>query len=83
MAHHERTYSHTFEVDETKASGLIAKTLHENKVFLSGSSVGKGLIKSAKRYIETENTEDSFYVVDIGMIVSQGTLLTLWVCGVC
>jgi len=72
MARHERSYSQTFEVDETQASGILAKTLHENKVFLSGSSVGKGLISSAKHYIETEATEGSFYVVDIGMVVSQG-----------
>jgi hypothetical protein len=72
MTQRERTYSHTFEVDETQASGILAKTLQENNVFLSGSSVGKGLLTSAKYYIEKENTEDSFYVVDIGMVVSQG-----------
>ena len=76
MTQRERAYSHTFEVDETQASGIFAKTLHANNVYLSGSSVGKGLQTSAKYYIEKENTEDSFYVVDIGMVVSQGKCST-------
>ena len=89
MAQRERSFSQTFEVDETQASGIFAKTLHQNNVFLSGSSVGKGLCKSARHYIEKEKTEDSFYVIDIGMVVSQGkydshtlTTLELLVCPV-
>ena len=79
MFHHRnRTRSHSFaDIDEAKASGLLTDIIRENNVFLGGSSIGKGL-KTAARYqmqqLLKHNpsiVEDGFYVVDLGILVSQ------------
>jgi ornithine decarboxylase len=79
MFHHRnRTRSHSFaDIDEAKASGLLTDIIRENNVFLGGSSIGKGL-KTAARYqmqqLLQHNpsiVEDGFYVVDLGILVSQ------------
>mmetsp|Transcript_31824 Transcript_31824/g.46632 ORF Transcript_31824/g.46632 Transcript_31824/m.46632 type:complete len:654 (-) Transcript_31824:830-2791(-) len=84
------------EIDESQASAVLTKLLQENNVMLGGSSMGRGLKRAARFYIQNGNahrhlpnhfdlpgandlnpdvlrnpTEESFYVVDIGVIVSQ------------
>lgn len=79
MFHHRnRSRSHSFaDIDECKASGLLTDIIRDNNVFLGGSSIGKGL-KTAARYqmqqLLKHNpsiVEDGFYVVDLGILVSQ------------
>jgi diaminopimelate decarboxylase len=73
-----RARSHSFaDIDEAQASGLLTDIIRENNVFLGGSSIGKGL-KTAARYqmqqLLKHNpsiVEDGFYVVDLGILVSQ------------
>lgn len=95
---HQRRVS-SLAVDEAQASNLLTQVLHENDVFVGGSSLGKGLKKAANFYFnehlatqqkpshlelpgredladdvdekELLPLEDSFYVVDIAMVVSQ------------
>mmetsp|Transcript_31615 Transcript_31615/g.48048 ORF Transcript_31615/g.48048 Transcript_31615/m.48048 type:complete len:163 (+) Transcript_31615:172-660(+) len=84
------------EIDESQASAVLTKLLQENNVMLGGSSMGRGLKRAARFYIQNGDahrslpnhfdlpgandlnpdvlrnpTEESFYVVDIGVIVSQ------------
>lgn len=83
-------------IDESEASGVLSDVVKESKVFLGGSSIGKGLKKAVTYYMENNlmkmepdayfnlpgaddldeaaekiPLEKSFYVVDIGIVVSQ------------
>ena len=40
------------DVDEAQASGILADVFRESDVYLGGSSVGKGLKKAARYYLE-------------------------------
>ena len=97
MGQAERTRSNSFAcIDEAQASGILTDVLQENKVFVGGSSLGKGLSRAAKYYMknklstmprpihfqlpgaadlvataETMPLEDPFYVLDLGVVVSQ------------
>ena len=112
-----RTRSHSFfhEIDESKASGNLSSFLRESKVYLGGSSMGKGLVHAAEYYLNEKLAkqplpdylrnlpgakdlndnlalcinedgkhdskdgsgdgmmpiEDSFYILDIGVCISQ------------
>jgi ornithine decarboxylase len=83
--------------DNVKASGHLADLLREKKVFLGGSSFGKGLKRAARYYLSERaankekpdyfslagakdlnidmefnpGMEEAFYVLDIGVLVSQ------------
>jgi hypothetical protein len=64
-------------IDETESSGILSNLFRANQVFLGGSSMGLGLTKAARFYLnEREKSEgmaveESFYVIDLGVIVSQ------------
>jgi len=82
-------------IDEVESSGILSNVLRENKVFLGGSPIGKGLNRAARYYLSeciTKATpehfelpgaadindnvdltpiEESFFVVDLGIVVSQ------------
>ena len=79
---HSRTQSKSFaDLDTTSASGILDDIIHDNGVFLGGSSIGKGFKKAAKTYLKQQtdaaqtqagfDPEDAFYVVDLGVLVSQ------------
>ena len=65
------------------ASDLLQDILKENEVFIGGSSIGKGFKSAARHFLRTSPTakfdkmtlslprEAAFYVVDIGVVVSQ------------
>jgi ornithine decarboxylase len=67
----------------TTASGLLEDILTENDVFVGGSSIGKGFMRAARHYLRSSGQtelpaldvtlphEAAFYVVDIGVVVSQ------------
>ena len=85
--HHNRTLSKSFaDIDTTSATGILDGILRDNDVFLGGSSIGKGFKKAAKTYLKRQeeaeadaaeqsqgdfDPEDAFYVVDLGVLVSQ------------
>jgi len=82
-------------VEET--SGILSKVLKDNRVYLGGSSIGKGLAKAARYHLGEKLLqgkgnealvaaadlhfgipprphpvqEESFFVVDLGIVVSQ------------
>jgi hypothetical protein len=64
-------------IDETESSGILSNLLRANQVFLGGAAMGIGLTKAARFYLsEREKSEgmaveESFYVIDLGVIVSQ------------
>jgi ornithine decarboxylase len=95
MDRHQRNLSF-HDVDEAQASGILADVFRESDVYLGGSSVGKGLKKAARYYLEdrlagapkpshlllpgaadlnpdadTMPLEEAFYVIDLGVVVSQ------------
>jgi hypothetical protein len=51
MGRHQRSLSF-HDVDEAQASGILADVFRESDVYLGGSSVGKGLKKAARYYLE-------------------------------
>jgi hypothetical protein len=51
MGHLQRKNSF-HDVDEAQASGILADVFRESDVYLGGSSVGKGLKKAARYYLE-------------------------------
>lgn len=75
------------DIDEATASGVLSDVLKEYDVYLGGSSMGKGLEHAAKYYLRRlepipekddalvesfqPTPEDPFYIVDIGVVVSQ------------
>ena len=84
------------DIDEADASGKLGQVVKESKIWLGGSSIGKGLKKAANYYMAhhlqeecnaetsylnlpgakhlnhtTLPLEDSFHVIDMGVIVSQ------------
>jgi hypothetical protein len=95
MGRHERNESFS-GIDEVESSGILSDVVRKNEVFLGGSSVGKGLTKAARYFLNERLAkapvpehfefagaselnddalltplEDSFYVLDIGVLVSQ------------
>ncbi|CAB9516488.1 Antizyme inhibitor 1 [Seminavis robusta] len=70
-----RSRSSSFaDLDEVQASGILEDIVRENNVLLGGSSIGKGFKKAARAYLkqqQLEVVEDAFYVVDLGVLVSQ------------
>lgn len=70
-------------ITSSYASDLLQDILKENEVFVGGSSIGKGFKKAARHYLRTSSIakyeqmnlslprEAAFYVVDIGVVVSQ------------
>jgi len=84
---HHRTRSGSFGSKEEAhfASGILTDILRDNHVMLGGSSIGKGLKIAAKSFLKKQEqelatmgvldaaalVEDAFYVVDLGVIVSQ------------
>jgi hypothetical protein len=95
MGRHARNVSFS-GIDEVESSGILSDVVRKNQVFLGGSSVGKGLTKAARYFLQERVSkapvpehfelagaselnvdalltplEDSFYVVDIGVLVSQ------------
>ena len=84
------------DVDPEQTSGILSDVFKESNVYLGGSSMGKGLKKAARFYLEQrindyENpdhfkamgaqdlkpdcdmmpVEEPFYIVDLGIVVSQ------------
>jgi hypothetical protein len=65
------------KIDETESSGILSNLFRANQVFLGGAAMGIGLTKAARFYLneraksEAMAVEESFYVVDLGVIVSQ------------
>lgn len=54
------------------ADGALSDLLRQNNVYLGGSCMGKGFRRAARYYLQEEHKDDdSFYVVDIGVVVSQ------------
>lgn len=51
MAPQERALSFQ-DIDESQASGMLSDVVKESKVFLGGSSIGKGLKKAVTYYME-------------------------------
>ena len=69
-------------LDEIESEGILRDVIRENNVILGGSSIGKGLTRAACYHLgvggktngQTDPTtprEDAFYVVDLGVVVSQ------------
>lgn len=64
-------------IDEAESSGILADLLRDNDVFLGGAAMGIGLTKAARFYLSEREkvnkvvVEESFYVVDLGVVVSQ------------
>ena len=50
MGRHARSQSFA-NIDEAQASGILADVLKEANVYLAGSSLGKGLKKAARYYL--------------------------------
>jgi hypothetical protein len=93
----ERGESISFEnVQPEEASGVLEDVLRDNEVYLGGGSIGKGLKKAARFFLQERLSkaplpehfelhgaedleadidvvplEESFYVIDIGVVVSQ------------
>jgi len=57
-------------MNEQEQSGILSDLLRQHKVYLGGSTLGKGLHKACQYYLQ-DGSEESFYVVDIGVLVSQ------------
>ena len=67
----------------SSGAGVLNDILRQNNVYLGGSAMGKGFRRAARYYLQehvvdddcsiTQDipSEDSFYVVDIGVVVSQ------------
>jgi hypothetical protein len=51
MDPHQRNLSF-HDIDEAQSSGILADVFRESDVYLGGSSVGKGLKKAARYYLE-------------------------------
>lgn len=64
-------------IDQAESSGILSDLLRDNEVFLGGAAIGIGLTKAARYYLSKREkvanmaVEESFYVVDLGIIVSQ------------
>lgn len=57
---------------DTTAAGILSNILRQNNVYLGGSALGKGFRRAARYHLQTHGEEEeSFYVVDIGVVVSQ------------
>ena len=70
------------EINERAASGRLQGILAECNASIGGCSLGKGFQRVARHYLDDQQqqhggvcdglpTDDSFYVVDIGILVSQ------------
>lgn len=94
---HLRSSSKSFSFIEPEAqTGILEDVIKDNKVFLGGASIGLGLNKAARYFLEERLSkapvpecfdfpgaddlnedairsplEESFYVIDIGAVVSQ------------
>jgi ornithine decarboxylase len=54
------------------ATNVLTSLLRENNVYLGGSALGKGFRRAARWHLQQQQEdEESFYVVDIGVVVSQ------------
>jgi len=59
--------------DPAEGAGILSDIMRQNNVYLGGSAMGKGFRRAARYYLQSDQgvAEDSFYVVDIGVVVSQ------------
>ena len=57
MGRHARSNSFA-QVDEVQASGKLASVIQQHNVFLGGSSIGKGLKKAARYYLNGHSVVD-------------------------
>lgn len=72
-----RSRLRSFDVNESAASGMLNDILQDCDAYLGGCSLGKGFQRAAQNYMKEQEeiegfpVEDPFYVVDIGVVVSQ------------